>query len=597
MSATAPEVEPEDEILGRAYDHTLAKRLLAYVRPYWRLVVLATLLLLASSMLQLAGPFLTKLAIDGHIARGDLRGLDRVALLYLAVVVGGFLCEYLQFYVMQWVGQRIVFDLRLAILAHLQRQELGYFDRNPVGRLMTRVTSDVQALHELFTSGLVAIFGDFVTLVGIVVAMFLLDWRLALVANVTLPALFAVSLLFRARVRSSYRRIRTRIAAMNSFLQEHLTGMRLVQLFGRESDSQQRFAGLNGAHRDAQLQTVFYYALFFPAVEFVSALATSLILWYGGGRVVRTSLELGTLVAFMQYAERFFRPISDLSEKYNTFQAAMASAERIFRLLDRRPLIRTPPGAVRLPRARGHIVFERVRFAYHPEEPVLHDLSFEVQPGERVAIVGPTGAGKTSILSVLTRLYDLQGGRILVDGHDIRDLDLRDLRRQVGVVLQDVYLFAGDIERNIRLGEPGITAERVHEAARLVAADRFIDRLPGGFATPVTERGSTLSVGERQILSLARVLAFDPAVLVLDEATSSVDTETEMAIQSALQRVLAERTALVVAHRLSTIQDCDRILVLHRGRLRESGTHAELLRQRGLYARLYELQFRDQTAA
>jgi ATP-binding cassette subfamily B protein len=587
----------EDEVSGKAYDHALAKRLVASVRPYRLFVVAAVALLLVTSVLDLAGPYLTKIAIDEYIARRDLHGLGRVALLYLVVVASGFILEYLQFYVMQWVGQRIVFDLRLEILTHMQRQELAFFDRNPVGRLMTRVTSDVQALHELFTSGLVAIFGDFVTLVGIIVAMFLLDWRLALVANIVLPVLVAISMLFRSRVRASYRRIRTRVAALNAFLQEHLTGMRVVQLFGRERSSQRRFAALNGAHRNAHLETVSYYALFFPAVEFVSALAMALILWYGGGRVVRSALELGVLVAFMQYAERFFRPISDLSEKYNTFQAAMAAAERIFRLLDRQPAIRSAAGAVRLQRARGHIVFDRVRFEYAADAPVLHDLSFEVRPGERVALVGATGAGKTSVLSVLTRLYEIQAGRILLDGIDIRTLDLGDLRRQVGVVLQDVYLFAGDIERNIRLGEPGIPFERVREAARLAGAHRFIERLPLGYAAPVTERGGTLSVGERQLLALARVLAFDPAILVLDEATSSIDTETELAIQAALQRVLEQRTALVVAHRLSTIQDCDRILVLHKGRLREEGTHAELLQQRGLYARLYELQFRDQNAA
>jgi len=592
MSAVQP---PDDEITGKAYDHQLAKRLLRYLAPYRGRVAIAVVLLIVTSILELFGPYLTKIAIDDHVAVGDLDGLARIAVLYLFVVVGGFALEYVHFYVMQWVGQRIVFDLRARILAHLQRQELQYFDRNPVGRLMTRVTSDVQAIHELFTSGLVAIFGDFVTLVGIVVAMFLLDWRLALVANIVLPILVGISLLFRARVRASYRDIRARVAAMNAFLQEHLTGMRIVQLFGRERETGRRFSALNAAHRDGQLRTILYYALFFPAVELVSAIALALIVWYGGGEVVRTGLELGVLVAFVQYAERFFRPISDLSEKYNTFQAAMASAERIFRLLDREPGIRS--GRRRLGRARGHIVFDHVEFAYDPAEPVLRDLSFEIQPGERVALVGPTGAGKTSILSILTRLYEIQSGRILLDGVDIRDLDLGDLRRQVGVVLQDTFLFAGDIERNIRLGETSIDAARVREAARLASADRFIARLPLGYQAPVSERGSTLSVGQRQLLALARVLAFDPAVLVLDEATSSVDTETELWIRDALHRVLESRTALVVAHRLSTIQDCDRILVLHRGRLRESGSHAELLRQRGLYARLYELQFRDQSAA
>ena len=587
----------DDEMTGKAYDHQLAKRLLAYARPYRGPVAGAIALLLVTSVLELFGPYLTKIAIDEHVATGDLDGLARIAILYLLVVVGGFAFEYVQFYVMQWVGQRIVFDLRVRILEHLQRQELAYFDRNPVGRLMTRVTSDVQALHELFTSGLVAIFGDFVTLIGIIIAMFLLDWRLALVANIVLPVLVTISVVFRARVRASYRDIRTRVAAMNAFLQEHITGMRIVQLFGQEVPAQARFAALNGAHRDGQLRTVLYYALFFPAVELVSAIAVALIIWFGGGRVVHSALELGVLVAFLQYAERFFRPVSDLSEKYNTFQAAMASAERIFRLLDRQPAIQTPASAVRLANPRGHIVFDQVRFAYNPAEPVLQDLSFEVRPGERVAIVGATGAGKTSILSVLTRLYDIQGGRILVDDVDVRDLDLGDLRRSVGVVLQDTFLFAGDIERNIRLGHPGIDAGRVRDAARAVSADRFIDRLPEGYRAVVTERGSTLSVGQRQLLALARVVAFDPAILILDEATSSIDTETELLIRAALHRVLSGRTALVVAHRLSTIQDCDRILVLHRGRLRESGSHAELLRQRGLYARLYELQFRDESAA
>jgi ATP-binding cassette subfamily B protein len=571
--------------------------MLGFLRPHALWVGLAVVLLLVTSGLELLGPYLTKVAIDDHVAHRDVDGLARIALVYLAVVVVGFLLEYAQFYIMQWVGQRIVLELRRRILAHLQRQELGFYDHNPVGRLMTRVMGDVQALHELFTSGVVAIFGDFVTLVGIVVAMFLLDWRLALVANVVLPVLVAISLLFRARVRHSYGEIRTRVAAMNAFLQEHLTGMRVVQLFGRESSTQEQFAALNGAHRDQQLRTVGYYALFFPAVEFVSAVALALILLSGGRRVLGDGLELGLLIAFMQYAERFFRPISDLSEKYNTFQAAMASAERIFGLLDREPAIASPPAAVRLSRARGHVVFEHVHFAYDPREPVLRDVSFEVQPGEKLALVGATGAGKTSILSVLTRLYDIQSGRVLVDGHDIRTLDLHDLRRHVGVVLQDVFLFAGDVAGNIRLGDPDIGLDRVQNAARLASADRFIERLPHGYDTVLGERGSSISVGEKQLLALARVLAFDPAIVVLDEATSSVDTETELLIRAALRRVLAGRTAVVVAHRLSTIQDCDRILVLHKGEVRESGTHEELLRRDGLYARLHELQFRDQPAA
>ena len=586
----------EDDAAGRAYDRVLARRLLGFLRPYRALVAVAVLLLLVDSLLELVGPYITKLAIDRHIAAGELQGLGRLALLYLAVVLAGFGLQYAQFYVMQWVGQQIQFDLRCRLVRHIQSQELGFFDRNPVGRLMTRVMGDVSTLNELFTSGVVAIFGDLLTLLGIVVAMFVLDWRLALVANVVLPVLFAISMLFRARVRTTYLRIRARIAALNAFLQEQITGIRVVQLFGREPASAARFAALNAAHREAHLQTVGYYALFFPAVELVSAVATGLIIWYGGGRVVQHSLQLGVLVAFLQYAERFFRPISDLSEKYNTFQSAMASSERIFRLLDREPRIRNPEQPRRLQRARGQLVFENVHFAYKPDEPVLHGLSFTVQPGERVALVGATGAGKTSVLAALTRLYEIQSGRILLDGTDIRELELGDLRRQVGVVLQDAFLFAGSLEHNIRMGEARITPERVREAARLVHAAPFIERLPEGYAAQVSERGGTLSLGQRQLVALARVLAFDPAILVLDEATSSVDTQTELEIQDAVHRVLAGRTALVVAHRLSTIQHCDRILVLHHGRLRESGTHAQLLRVGGIYARLYELQFRDQAA-
>ena len=597
MTPSARRGPGDEDAVGRAFDAVLVRRMAAFLRPHAGWVALAVVLLLVTSALELLGPYLTKVAIDDHVAHRDLDGLARIALLYLAVVVGGFLLEYVQFYVMQWVGQRIVLELRHRILSHLQRQELAFYDRNPVGRLMTRVMGDVQALHELFTSGVVAIFGDFVTLVGIIVAMLLLDWRLALVANLVLPALIAISLLFRSRVRRSYGEIRVRVAAMNAFLQEHLTGMRVVQMFGRETATLSRFAGLNGAHREAQLRTVGYYALFFPAIEFVSAVALALILMSGGRRVLGEGLELGLLIAFMQYAERFFRPISDLSEKYNTFQAAMASAERIFALLDREPAIRSPQSPVRLQRARGHIVFEQVDFAYDPREPVLHRVSFEVRPGEKLAIVGATGAGKTSILSVLTRLYEIQSGRVLLDGHDIRSLDLHDLRRQVGVVLQDVFLFAGDVAGNIRLGNDALGMDKVREAAQLASADRFIDRLAQGYQTELGERGSSLSVGEKQLLALARVLAFDPAIVVLDEATSSVDTETELLIRAALRRVLARRTAVVVAHRLSTIQDCDRILVLHQGEVRESGTHAELLQRDGLYARLHELQFGDQSVA
>lgn len=598
--------EAEEEVTSKAYDHVLARRLFQFLKPYRAWVVAAVLLLLIHSLLQLAGPWITKVAIDDHIAVGDLTGLRHMAMWYLGVVLLGFSLQYVQFYLMQWVGQRVMFDLRRQIMQQLQQQELAYFDHNPVGRLMTRITGDIQALHELFTSGVVAIFGDLLTLTGIIVVMFLLDWRLALVANLVLPALFVVSLLFRSRVRNNYRKIRARVAAINSYLQEHITGMRVVQLFGREPQSRDDFAHLNDRHRQAFLKTIHYYALFFPTIEFISAIAIAMILWYGGGRVSAglfnngmsgaPVIELGVLVAFLQYAEHFFRPISDLSEKYNTLQAAMAAAERIFELLDRKPRILSPTKPRRLQRAYGNLVFDNVHFGYTDDEEVLHGISFEVKAGERVALVGATGAGKTSILSILTRLYDIQRGSIQLDGIDIRQLALPDLRRHVGVVLQDAFMFVGDISQNIRLGNSSISDEQVRQAAETVHAHSFIEKLPDGYATVLTERGSTLSMGQRQLLSLARVMAYDPAILVLDEATSSIDTRTEELIQGALHQVMQGRTSLVVAHRLSTIRDCDRILVLHKGVVEESGTHRELLRLKGLYARLYELQFQDQAA-
>lgn len=603
MTPRRPTSTASEEVVGKAYDHQLAKRLLQHLRPHRWAAGLAVLLLLCNSLLQLAGPWITKIAIDDHIAQRDLQGLGQLAWLYLLVVVGGFTMQYGQFYLMQSVGQKIMLELRLRLLRHTQRQELAFFDRNPVGTLMTRITGDVQTLHELFTSGLVAIFGDLLTLIGIVIAMMLLDWRLAIVANIVLPILIVLSAGFRSRVRATYRTTRARVAAINAYLQEHITGMRVVQLFGREKTSAAEYDEKNRAHRDVLLKTISYYAVFFPAIELVSACATAMIIYYGGQRILpngwmagTSPLELGVLVAFLQYAERFFRPISDLSEKYNTFQAAMASSERIFHLLDRVPEIRSGVAATTLVRARGDVVFENVSFSYNPKEPVLRHLSFEIQAGERMALVGATGAGKTSILSILTRLYEIQQGRILLDGHDIRSLQLEDLRRQVGVVLQDAFLFAGSLEHNIRLGRGDIDAAQVREAARLVHADEFIQKLDGGYNYEVHERGSGLSLGQRQLISLARVMAFDPAILVLDEATSSIDTETEVKIQDALHRVMEGRTCLVVAHRLSTIQDCDRILVMHKGELRESGTHAELLRLKGIYARLYDLQFREQAA-
>jgi ATP-binding cassette subfamily B protein len=593
----------DEEVLGKAYDARLMRRLLTYLRPYWRQVLLALLAILAGAAGQLAQPYLIKTAIDQHIATGRLEGLDRLAILFLLILAGSFVSEYLQTWTMQLTGQRIMFDLRMAIYRHLQRLDLQYYDRNPVGRLMTRVTSDVDALNDLFTSGVVTIFGDVFTLVGIMAIMLGMNWRLALVAFSVLPLIALVTQWFRRHVRESYRVVRGLIARINAFLQENITGMSTVQLFRREALNYARFDEIDAQHRDANVESIFYYSVFYPAVEVVAALASALIIWYGGASVLRGTLTIGALVAFVQYSQRFFRPISDMSEKFNVLQAAMASSERIFGLLDE-PVVIDRPAApvVRPPDAPGHIVFEHVWFAYNfrgtgaPGEDdadfVLRDVSFEVRPGQRIGIVGATGAGKTTLINLLLRFYDVSRGRITVDGVDIRDLDPADLRSLFSLVLQDVHLFSGTIEGNIRLGRHDLDDAGVGRAAAAVHADAFVSELPKGYQTAVAERGSTLSVGQKQLLSFARALAFDPRVLILDEATSSIDTDTEMLIRDALHALMAGRTTIAIAHRLSTIQDMDRILVFHKGRLREAGSHQELLAERGVYFRLFELQYK-----
>jgi len=515
----APAVH-EEEILGKAYDARLMRRLLTYLRPYWRQVVIALVAIVAGSAAQLAAPYLIKTAIDRHIATAQLAGLDRLAAIYLVVLVVGFGAEYLQTWTMQLTGQRIMFDLRMAIYGHLQRLDLQYYDRNPVGRLMTRVTSDVDVLNDLFTSGVVTVFGDVFTLVGIMAVMLWMNWRLALVAFSVLPLIVLVTQWFRRNVRDSYRVVRGWIARINAFLQENITGMATVQLFRREALNFERFDDIDRKHRDANIESIFYYSVFYPAIEVVSSLASALIIWYGGGSVLQNALTLGALVAFLQYSQRFFRPISDMSEKFNVLQAAMASSERIFRLLDEPIAVQPPARAIARPApAPGRIVFEHVWFAYvtSGEQPdwVLKDVSFEVNPGERVAIVGATGSGKTTIISLLLRFYDVQKGRITVDGVDVRNLDLNDLRGLFSLVLQDVHLFSGTIADNIRLGQ-AIDDERVRRAAAAVHADPFIASLPDGYKAPVAERGSTLSVGQKQLLSFARALAFDPRILILD---------------------------------------------------------------------------------
>jgi ATP-binding cassette subfamily B protein len=587
----------DDDIIGKAYDARLMRRLLGYLRPYWRSVALGLVVIVLTSLLQLVQPWLTKIAIDRYIAHGDLAGVGRIALIFLAVLAAVFVLEFAQTWISQTIGQRIMFEMRMAIYGHLQRVDVAYYDRHAVGRLMTRVTSDVDALNDLFSAGVVAVFGDAFMLAGIVGVVLYMDWRLALVTFSVLPLIVFVTQWFRRHVRESYRRVRGWVARINAFLQENLTGMATVQLFRREALNFERFEAINRGHRNANVEAIFYYAVFYPAIEVVASLAAALIIVAGGGWVGSGSLTIGALVAFLQYAQRFFRPISDMSEKFNLLQAAMASSERIFGLLDTPVSIASPDTPRRRPAgSRGHIAFERVWFAYKGEDWVLRDVSFEVAPGQRVGIVGATGAGKTTIINLLLRFYDVQRGRILLDGVDIRELALDELRAVCGLVLQDVYLFSGTVADNVRLGREDLTRADVERAVAAVHADRFVAALPQGLDTPVGERGASLSVGQKQLLSFARALAADPAVLVLDEATSSVDTETELLIRDALHVLMGGRTTIAIAHRLSTIQDVDRILVFHRGELRESGSHQELLAQRGLYERLYQLQYRDQAA-
>jgi ATP-binding cassette subfamily B multidrug efflux pump len=605
-------VAHDEEVLGKAYDSRLMRRLLQYLRPYWRQVLVALAAIVVGGAASLAQPYLIKVAIDRFVATRQADGLNGLAALFLLVLVVAFGAEYLQTWTMQLTGQRIMFDLRMSIYGHLQRLDLQFYDRNPVGRLMTRVTSDVDVLNDLFTAGVVTIFGDVFALVGIMAMMLWMNWRLALVAFAVLPLVVLVTQWFRRNVRDSYRVVRGLIARINAFLQENITGMTTVQLFRREALNFSRFDKIDREHRDANIESIFYYAVFYPAIEAIAALASALIIWYGGGSVIGGTLTLGALVAFLQYVQRFFRPISDMSEKFNVLQSAMASSERIFKLLDEPVAIKSPARPARRSAARGHIVFENVWFAYNetPAERgegvraerdraeglpglnyVLRDVSFEVRPGERVGIVGATGSGKTTLVNLLLRFYDIQKGRITIDGVDIREFELGELRGLFSLVLQDVHLFSGTVADNIRLGNTSIDDERLRHAARAVHADAFISKMPNGYASKVAERGSTLSVGQKQLLSFARALAFDPRVLILDEATSSVDTETEMIIRDALRVLMAGRTTIAVAHRLSTIQDMDQILVLHKGRLREQGTHQALLAQRGIYFKLFELQY------
>ena len=585
----------DDQETPARYDAALLRRLLRYLRPYRWLALGAVLLLLLQSGLALVGPRLTERALDVAIPRRDLGLLGLLAGLYLATLLLELVTEYGGAVLTAFVGQRVMYDLRMELFGHLQRLSVSYFDRNPVGRLMTRVTSDVETLNELFSSGVVTIFGDVFTLVAIMGMMLVIDVRLALVTFSVIPLVWLTAAIFRRRVRDAFRDIRYRLARLNAFLQERLSGMRVVQLFGREADSARRFAQLNREHLAAHLKSFRVYAIFFPVVDELNAVAMALLLWYGGLRVLDETLTVGVLAAFIQYTRRFFQPLQDLSEKFNLLQSAMASSERIFTLLDEPVTVREPVSPASLPRpVRGEVRFEGVWFRYSPDGPwVLKDITLTASPGRTLALVGHTGAGKTTIVNLLLRFYDPERGRITVDGVDVRDLSTSELRSAIGFVQQDLFLFTGDILHNLRLGAP-ISREAAEVAAERVGADRFIERLPAGYEHRLGERGRNLSVGERQLLSFARALALDPRILVLDEATSSVDAEAEAQIQRAIAELMAGRTSLVVAHRLSTILHADEILVMHHGEIRERGTHRELLAQGGLYERLYQLQLRGQ---
>ncbi len=613
----SPTREPENDVAGRVFDRKLFGRLLGYVRPHRRSFALTVVTVIAASSIGLVGPWLVRKAIDGPLADGPLADgsaepiapwipfgwtLASIAAAYLAIVILDLAGELASTLLTNRTGQRVIRDLRRHVFSHLQRMGLRYYDRNPVGRLVTRVTSDIEALSELFTSGLALLFQDVFVIVFITIILFALDAELAAASFLVIPLLLVVSEVFKRRSRVAYRNVREKLSTLNSTLQETLTGIRIVQLFAQESRMSGKFRSINRDFQRANLDTVFNYSLFFPAIEILMACGLAAILWAGGKEILvagddgsgaASGITYGILVQFIMYLRRLFEPIRQLSEKYNIFQSAMAASERIFGVLDTEIEIREPAEPERLPdRIRGSIAFENVTFGYRPGEPVVHDLSFEVRPGETIAIVGATGAGKSTVLNLLLRFYDVDRGRVLVDGHDVRSIGIGDLRQRVGIVLQDVFLFSRSVEENLRLGNESIPRERIEAAARAVDADPRIRRLSEGYETLLRERGSNLSVGERQLLAFARALAWDPEILILDEATASVDTETEAVIQSALQKLLEGRTSIVVAHRLSTIRNADRILVFHHGTIRETGTHEELVALGGIYDRLHRLQYR-----
>ncbi len=588
------EYSEEEQDLGKVYDRVLMKRLLEYLKPYsWKLVLIS-FLMVGGTLSHLAGPYLLKIGIDEYITPGDLEGLGTIALFMIIALIGEFVFKYFEEFRMQMIGQHVMQDLRHRLFSHLQTLDVQYFDKNPVGRLMTRVMGDVQVLNELFTSGVITVFSNLLTILGIMVALLMFNWKLALVTFTVLPIIFGATLIYQIYSRRAFREQRKQLARINAFLQENIVGMTTMQLFAQEQRSYHRFNERNRRFLAANLRSIFYFSIFFPLIEVTASLATAVIIWFGGGQIVQSALTFGELVAFITLAARFFWPIRELSEKYTIFQNAMASSERIFQLLDTDPSIVSTIRNKNIKELKGELEFRNVWFAYNDDNYVLKDVSFTVKPGEKVALVGHTGAGKTSIINLLCRFYDINKGQILIDGVDIKQMNIEDLRGAISIVQQNIFLFSDTIERNISLGDISITSEHIHRASMDVNLDRFVEKMPDAYKTEIKEDGGGLSVGQKQLVAFARALASDPSILILDEATSSVDTETEILIEQALNRLMEKRTSVVIAHRLSTIQNADKIIVMHRGEIRESGTHNELIQKGGIYHRLYQLQFKGQ---